>query len=168
MGFSIKESITSIYKYINNSLHTLNIFIRQVALSGTTSNMLLRSFTRLFFCINFINAAQITQYWSDHKLLPPTVGSYNVTSIPSCIHRCTILSSCNMVAVHTSSLNGFICLFAWMECYEKYNDRIVPDKGWDLYALRDKGIFERVNFSVLIYCFLLHFSSELVVSQFCI
>ena len=108
--------------------------------------MLLYSAIRLLFCLNFINAAEITQYWSDHKILPPTVGSLNVTSIPSCIHRCNIRSSCNMVAVYRSSLHSFICLFAFMECYEKYNDRIVSAKGWDTYALRDKGILKGSTF----------------------
>ena len=110
-------------------------------LSAYVDNMSSINVTYLLFFLSFIKAAEITHYWSDHRLLPPTVVAHKIPSIPSCIHRCIIHNRCNMVAVYASSLNNFICLFAWMKCFEKYDERIVPAKGWGLYALRNKGIY---------------------------
>ena len=98
----------------------------------------------LFF--GFITAAEITDYWNGHTLLPPTIDIFNVTSIPSCIHRCNIRNGCNVVAVTVTSQTGygFMCVFGWMECYERYYSRIKAANGWDVYEFRDKGISLRL------------------------
>ena len=107
--------------------------------------MLSHAVTCLAIYLYFCSAAEITHYWNDRKLLPPIVNSFNVTSKISCIHRCDIHKNCNAVAVSRYPANGFICLHAWMECYEKYEDRVVSTMGWDVYTFRDQGILLNIT-----------------------
>ena len=111
--------------------------------------MLLKRFLCWLICLRLIRAAHIEDYWSDHTLLPPTVDSINVASIPLCIHKCSIHFKCNIVAVSTNmpSSFGFICIMAWMECYERYDSRIQLAKGWDVYGIRDNGMYYKSSLS---------------------
>ena len=117
--------------------------------------MLSHGVTFLVTYLCFSSAAEITHYWNNHKLLPPIVNSVYVTSILSCIHRCNIHKNCNAVAVSRYQLNGITCLHAWMECYEKYNDRVVSTKGWDVYTFRDKGKFFNAFHLAFVFLFFL-------------
>lgn len=96
----------------------------------------------------------VTDYWNGYKLLPPTVETLNTKSIPSCIHRCNIHHRCNILAVSVTvtGSDGFPCLLAWMECYEKYDSRIERTKGWDVYSFRDKGDETLLIASMAGYC----------------
>ena len=112
--------------------------------------------------LGFITAAEITDYWSGHTVLPPTFDSLNVTSIPSCIHRCNIRNGCNMVAVSLSSQAGYgiVCLLAWMACYERYASRIAKAEGWDVYGFRDKGMHLKTPLNLHSYCVFLDSSNS--------
>lgn len=91
------------------------------------------------------------EFYENVEIVALKITSFQTSSVQNCIHRCQLHETCNVANVKQFHSN-VECIFARIECFEKFDEHTRRSERWHLYKLQEKQCKASISWFYNLYC----------------